>query len=185
MKPIHNPGYLRWIRTLPCAVCRATRAVEAAHTGPHGLSQKSSDLCAIPLCARHHRTGDDSYHKLGPRKFAEEARRISTVVRTSQDENAAVAREAAISSRYARPLSRCSSVRCRHGTRLARSPQAREGVHNLGLFFDFRQRSEMALDVAPIQRPFLPYGNRQRATRGRVYAGTDGPCVQKILNYSH
>jgi hypothetical protein len=52
-------------------VCRTTRAVEAAHTGPHGLSQKSSDLSVIPLCARHHRTGDDSYHKLGPRKFAE------------------------------------------------------------------------------------------------------------------
>jgi hypothetical protein len=28
-------------------------------------------LSAIPLCAKHHRTGDDSYHKLGPRKFAE------------------------------------------------------------------------------------------------------------------
>jgi len=71
VKPIRNPGYLRWIRTLPCSVCRTTRAVEAAHTGPHGLSQKSSDLCAIPLCVRHHRTGNDSYHKLGPRKFAE------------------------------------------------------------------------------------------------------------------
>jgi hypothetical protein len=35
------------------------------------LSQKSSDLCAIPLCAGHHRTGEDSYHKLGPRKFSE------------------------------------------------------------------------------------------------------------------
>jgi len=52
-------------------VCRATRAVEAAHTGPHGLGQKASDLSAIPLCRRHHRTGDDSYHRLGPRKFAE------------------------------------------------------------------------------------------------------------------
>ena len=71
MKPVRHPGYLPWIRTLPCSVCRTTRAVEAAHTGPHGLSQKSSDLCAIPLCVRHHRTGDDSYHKLGPRKFAE------------------------------------------------------------------------------------------------------------------
>ena len=71
MKPIRNPGYLQWIRTLPCSVCRTTPAVEAAHTGPHGLSQKSSDLCAISLCVRHHRTGDDSYHKLGPRKFAE------------------------------------------------------------------------------------------------------------------
>ena len=52
-------------------MCRSTRAVEAAHTGPHGLSQKSSDWSAIPLCARHHRTGNDSYHRLGPRKFAE------------------------------------------------------------------------------------------------------------------
>jgi len=71
MKPIRNAGYLRWIRGLPCSVCRTRRAVEAAHTGPHGLSQKSSDLSAIPLCARHHRTGNDSYHKLGPRKFGE------------------------------------------------------------------------------------------------------------------
>jgi len=71
MRPVRNPEYLKWIRTLPCAVCRTTRGVEAAHTGPHGLGQKSSDLSAIPLCARHHRTGADSYHKLGPRKFAE------------------------------------------------------------------------------------------------------------------
>ena len=71
MKPVRNPGYLQWIRNLPCSVCRTIRAVEAAHTGPHGLGQKSSDLSAIPLCARHHRTGHDSYHKLGPRKFAE------------------------------------------------------------------------------------------------------------------
>ena len=71
MEPSRNPGYLQWIRTLPCSVCRTMRAVEAAHTGPHGLSQKSSDLSAIPLCGKHHRTGDDSYHKLGPRKFAE------------------------------------------------------------------------------------------------------------------
>jgi hypothetical protein len=68
VKSIRHPGYLRWIRTLPCSVCHTAREVEAAHTGPHGLSQKSS---AIPLCARHHRTGYDSYHRLGPRKFAE------------------------------------------------------------------------------------------------------------------
>jgi hypothetical protein len=71
VKPVRNPGYLQWIRTLPCSVCRTTRQIEAAHTGPHGISQKSSDLSAIPLCPKHHRTGDDSYHKLGPRRFAE------------------------------------------------------------------------------------------------------------------
>jgi len=37
MKPVRNPGYLRWIRSLPCVVCRTTYAVEGAHTGPHGL----------------------------------------------------------------------------------------------------------------------------------------------------
>ena len=71
MKPVRSPGYLQWIRSLPCCVCRTTRAIEAAHTGPRGLSQKSSDLSVIPLCVKHHRTGPDSYHKLGPRRFAE------------------------------------------------------------------------------------------------------------------
>jgi hypothetical protein len=70
-KPVRNPAYLRWIRSLPCSICRTRWHIEAAHTGPHGMGQKSSDLSAIPLCARHHRTGNDSYHNLGPSKFAE------------------------------------------------------------------------------------------------------------------
>ena len=28
------------------------------------------DSSAIPLCSKHHRTGNDSYHRLGPRKFS-------------------------------------------------------------------------------------------------------------------
>lgn len=71
MRPIRNPRYLTWIRSQPCVVCRSSRSVEASHTGPHGLGQKSPDTSAIPLCARHHRTGPDSYHRLGPRRFAE------------------------------------------------------------------------------------------------------------------
>ena len=71
MKPVRNPRYLAWIRTQRCLVCGSTRWIEAAHTGPHGLGQKSPDTSAVPLCARHHRTGNDSYHRLGPRKFAE------------------------------------------------------------------------------------------------------------------
>ena len=70
MKPPRDAQYLAWIRTLPCAVCGSTLWIEASHTGPHGLSQKSSDYSAIPLCPKHHRTGSDSYHRLGPRKFA-------------------------------------------------------------------------------------------------------------------
>jgi len=70
-KPTRNPKYLAWIRTHSCVVCGASRGIEASHTGPHGLGQKSPDSSAIPLCARHHRTGNDSYHKLGPRKFSQ------------------------------------------------------------------------------------------------------------------
>lgn len=72
MKPTRNARYLAWIRTLPCIVCGSRWSVEASHTGPHGLGQKSPDSSAIPLCARHHRTGSDSYHKLGPKRFAAE-----------------------------------------------------------------------------------------------------------------
>ena len=71
MKPQRNPKYLAWIRKQPCVVCGTRWRIEASHTGPRGLAQKSSDRSAIPLCAKHHRTGDDSYHRLGPRKFAQ------------------------------------------------------------------------------------------------------------------
>ena len=71
MKPPRNPQYLAWLRTRPCVVCGSDRGIEASHTGPHGLGQKSSDYSAIPLI-KHHRTGRDSYHKLGPWKFAEQ-----------------------------------------------------------------------------------------------------------------
>jgi hypothetical protein len=69
LKPARNLKYLAWIRTRPCLVCGRIGGIEAAHTGPHGMGQKSPDTSAIPLCARHHRTGNDSYHKLGPRAF--------------------------------------------------------------------------------------------------------------------
>jgi hypothetical protein len=71
MKPPRSRLYLTWIRTLPCVVCRSTLWIEASHTGPHGLGQKFSDYSAIPPCAKHHRTGSDSYHRLGPRRFSE------------------------------------------------------------------------------------------------------------------
>lgn len=70
-KPTRDPGYLRFIRTLPCACCDSRRGIEAAHQGPHGMGQRSSDISAIPLCQKHHRTGSDSYHNLGPVAFSE------------------------------------------------------------------------------------------------------------------
>lgn len=70
--------YLAWIRTLDCAVCSqspSSALIEAAHTnvlGPRGLSQKTSDYSAIPLCSAHHRRNCDSYHVLGERRFITE-----------------------------------------------------------------------------------------------------------------
>jgi hypothetical protein len=83
MKPQRNPRYLASIRTQPCCVCGCTRGIEASHTGPHGLGQKSPDSSAIPLCAKHHRTGTDSYHRLGTRKLSEKHNlNIPAIVRT-------------------------------------------------------------------------------------------------------
>ena len=68
-----HPEYLRWIRTLPCAVCwqwqiRRLEPSEVAHVGSRGLGQKCSDTETIPLCPHHHRTGPLSVHALG-KKF--------------------------------------------------------------------------------------------------------------------
>jgi len=79
--PERSADYLAWIRTLGCVVCsRASTsqiAIEAAHTnalGRRGLSQKSSDYSAIPLCPSHHRDNADSYHRLGEEPFTHQHR---------------------------------------------------------------------------------------------------------------
>jgi hypothetical protein len=64
-------NYLRFIRRLPCVACARPTTIEAAHFGPRGLGQKSDDRQTLPLCRKHHRTGNDSYHQLGPVKFAD------------------------------------------------------------------------------------------------------------------
>jgi hypothetical protein len=70
--PARDARYLRFIRTLPCSVPGCRRSdIEASHSGPHALGRKASDYQTIPLCTRHHRTGDDSYHRLGPKAFQE------------------------------------------------------------------------------------------------------------------
>jgi hypothetical protein len=67
---MRSEAYKRFIRRFACCVCESTRRVEAAHTGAHGMSQKSSDFSVLPLCLLHHQTGADSLHNLGPLEFA-------------------------------------------------------------------------------------------------------------------
>lgn len=68
-KPARDERYLQFIRGFACCVCHWNRRIEAAHTGPHGLGQKSSDYSAIPLCDVCHRLGVKSLHSLGPVEF--------------------------------------------------------------------------------------------------------------------
>jgi hypothetical protein len=70
-KPIQDEAYARYIRKLFCLACGATWGIEAAHTGAHGLGQKSCGRSRIPLCRKCHRTGNESLHALGPVAFAE------------------------------------------------------------------------------------------------------------------
>lgn len=69
MKPDRNPAHLRFVRALPCAICAKSWGIEAAHTGPHGLGQKSGDSTAIPLCREHHRDPEVGLDAIGRAAF--------------------------------------------------------------------------------------------------------------------
>jgi hypothetical protein len=66
-KPVRDAEYRRFIKRLPCVACLKTWNVDPAHTGPHGMAQKSSDLTCIPLCRKCHDAFDAD-----PRGFAEQ-----------------------------------------------------------------------------------------------------------------
>jgi hypothetical protein len=61
--------------------------IEAAHTdalGVRGMSQKTTDFWAIPLCFWHHRESLDSYHRVAEKEFARQHRiELKEVVRAS------------------------------------------------------------------------------------------------------
>jgi hypothetical protein len=68
--PARNWKYRAWIRSLPCAVCGADPAGEAAHTGSDGgMRQKSSDYSCIPLCTDCHTQAPHAYHRIGREAF--------------------------------------------------------------------------------------------------------------------
>ncbi len=79
-----NPAFLLFVRQFRCLACWRMLIMgeedifipdmiqdthtEAAHVGSRGLGQKCNDDETLPLCAWHHRTGQQSAHVLG-RKF--------------------------------------------------------------------------------------------------------------------
>lgn len=75
---IRDPGYLAFLRRLPCAVgpVGCSGPTEAAHIRfglpgepPTGLQRKPSDKRALPLCRGHHRDGPDAQHSRGERAW--------------------------------------------------------------------------------------------------------------------
>jgi hypothetical protein len=63
--PLRSQSYLAFIRSLPCCCGCRRGPSDAAHTGPHGIGQKSSDLTCIPLFHECH----DLMHRLGQEEF--------------------------------------------------------------------------------------------------------------------
>jgi len=62
--------YLEFIRHQPCCVCgRAVTKNHPHHAGSRGVSTKSSDYEAVPMCALHHTIGTLSVHKMGVDSF--------------------------------------------------------------------------------------------------------------------
>lgn len=68
-KPVKDVPYLIFVRHFPCVGCGSSRRIEAAHIGPRGLKQKTSDCTALPLCFDCHQGGNKSLHKIGSELF--------------------------------------------------------------------------------------------------------------------
>lgn len=66
-RPIKDPAYLRFVRSLPCVACGGTRSIEVMHVGPRGLGQKVDDKDGLPGCRWCHK----ELHQVGPVAFCE------------------------------------------------------------------------------------------------------------------
>ena len=53
-KSFRNRAYLKFLKGQHCTSCGQNWFIDPAHTGPHALSSKASDLDAIPLCRKCH-----------------------------------------------------------------------------------------------------------------------------------
>ena len=72
-RPRHRSGlHLKWIRTLPCAICGKQGGIHAAHLRAAsplhgklatGIGQKPDDSWTAPLCAEHHIFDEAAQHQ--------------------------------------------------------------------------------------------------------------------------
>lgn len=71
---LHDPGYLKWLRKMPCCVCHKPAPCDAAHVKsasplhgkPSSGTAKPDDRWAVPLCrschTMQHNRGDELAH---------------------------------------------------------------------------------------------------------------------------
>lgn len=59
--PLRSRGYLAWVRSQACCNCHRVRNIQAHHHGTRGISQKTDDLRAVPLCFDCHQ----GFHNTG------------------------------------------------------------------------------------------------------------------------
>lgn len=85
MKPLRNPAYLAFVRKLACSICSRSWGIEAAHSGDHGIGQKSPDTSVIPLCREHHRDSLVGLDRIGRAAFEQlHGVNVSRLVRQTQ-----------------------------------------------------------------------------------------------------
>lgn len=73
----HNDGHLKFIRSLPCLICRSRANIEAAHIrfgdprygkSGTGMAEKPSDKWTVPLCHNDHQ-GPGGQHSEGEKAW--------------------------------------------------------------------------------------------------------------------
>lgn len=64
-KTLRSEKYLKFVRLLPCAICKTMDGIEAHHISTGGMAMKGSDLQTVPLCRLHHA----EYHQFGKETF--------------------------------------------------------------------------------------------------------------------
>lgn len=65
---VHDPEYLKYLRSLPCAVCTALGEKQTSRSEAHHVKSRGAfggDDTAVSCCTRHHK----AWHLMGRRSF--------------------------------------------------------------------------------------------------------------------
>lgn len=66
---VEAPGYLAWVRTLPCLVAGTSGSPCSSRVEAHHVGKPRNDFRTVPLCSQHHREGPEAMHRIHRRAF--------------------------------------------------------------------------------------------------------------------